>query len=96
MEYSEAGDRVGIGHASIGTTLDSVKLNGSLATDHAPDRPEALAGSAHCDELSYPHAVEGRLFTDFSAPTVGCYAGGIRPGLKDAHGVTMSAAPVQT
>ena len=50
MDYSEAGDRVGIGHESIGTTLDSVKFNGSLATDHAPDRPEALAGSAHCDE----------------------------------------------
>ena len=30
MDYSEAGDRVGIGHESIGTTLDSVKFNGSL------------------------------------------------------------------
>ena len=46
MDYSEAGDRVGIGHESIGTTLDSVKFNGALATDHAPDRPEALAGIA--------------------------------------------------
>ena len=35
MDYSEAGDRVGIDHASIGTTLDSVKFNGSLATYHA-------------------------------------------------------------
>ena len=72
-----------------------MKFNGSLATDHAPGRPEALAGSAHCDEPSYPHAVEGRLFTDFSAPTVGAMQG--EPDqVKDAHGVTMSAAPVQT
>ena len=70
MDYSEADDRVGIGHESIGTTLDSVKFNGSLTTYHAPDRPEALAGSAHCDKPSYPHAVSraGFLLTFLVLP----------------------------
>jgi hypothetical protein len=53
MDDSEAGDRAGSGHESDGTPLNSVNSNGSMAPESAPERTEARAGSAFCDEPAH-------------------------------------------
>ena len=91
MDDSEAGDRAGSGHESDGTPLDSVNSNGSMAPESAPERTEARAGSAFCDEPAHPHAVEGGPFSDMPVPIAGDMK---RESVvqKEEPGVTTDAA----